>query len=127
MSVSDAVLAAMRQTNEIFNSEVGGKRNIDALDRVYTQDATILPPGGPMVEGRAHIKEFWSQAIAAMDVAGVTLTTVKATQAGDTVVEIGRADLTMKSGQSATVKYVVHWKQEDGAWKWHVDIWNMNQ
>ena len=21
-------------------------------------------------------------------------------------------------------KYVVHWKQEDGAWKWHIDIWN---
>jgi ketosteroid isomerase-like protein len=24
------------------------------------------------------------------------------------------------------VKYVVYWRQEDGRWKWHVDIWNMN-
>jgi ketosteroid isomerase-like protein len=23
-------------------------------------------------------------------------------------------------------KYVVCWKQEDGRWKWHVDIWNQN-
>jgi len=24
------------------------------------------------------------------------------------------------------VKYVVYWRQEDGRWKWHVDIWNPN-
>jgi len=23
-------------------------------------------------------------------------------------------------------KYVVYWRQEDGRWKWHVDIWNAN-
>ena len=23
-------------------------------------------------------------------------------------------------------KYVVYWRQEDGRWKWHVDIWNSN-
>jgi hypothetical protein len=23
-----------------------------------------------------------------------------------------------------TVQYVVIWKQEDGRWKWHRDIWN---
>jgi hypothetical protein len=26
-----------------------------------------------------------------------------------------------------TVKYVVHWKWEDGDWKWNVDIWNQNE
>lgn len=36
--------------------------------------------------------------------------------AGDGVIEIGRADLSTR-GQIVTVKYVVHWKQEDGAWK----------
>jgi hypothetical protein len=23
-------------------------------------------------------------------------------------------------------KYVVYWRQEDGHWKWHIDIWNPN-
>ena len=32
----------------------------------------------------------------------------------------------MGSGQTVTVKYVVHSKQEDGGWKWRVDIWNTN-
>lgn len=127
MPVPETVLAAMRQTNELFHSEVGAKRNVEALDRVYTTDATILPPGAPMVEGRPQIKSFWAQALAGMDVQSVTLATVKAEPAGDGVVEIGSAELVTGAGQTVTVKYVVHWKQEDGAWKWHTDIWNLNQ
>jgi len=80
-----------------------------------------------MVEGREHIKSFWKQAIAAMGATSVKLTTVDAEAAGDSVVEVGRADLTVAGGQVVTVKYVVQWKQEDGTWKWHVDIWNPNQ
>ena len=127
MPVPDAVLAAMRQTNDLFTSEVGAKRNIEALDRVYTANARILPPGAPMIEGRAQIKTFWTQAIAGLDIKSVTLATVQAEAAGDSVVEIGRAELTTNAGQTVAAKYVVHWKQEDGAWKWHTDIWNMNE
>ena len=61
----DSIRSAMASTNEIFNSEVVGKRNFDALDQVYTADARILPPGGQMVSGRASIKEFWASAVAA--------------------------------------------------------------
>jgi hypothetical protein len=45
---------------------------------------------------------------------------------GDSIIEVGRAQLFLPEGQSAEVKYVVEWKQEGGAWKWHTDIWNMN-
>lgn len=117
----------MRRTNEVFQSEVIVKRNMGALDRVYTSHARVLPPGAPMIEGREAIKVFWNQAIAGMNLTGAKLTTVDAEEAGDSVIEIGRADLTMASGQSVAVKYVVHWKQEDGGWKWNIDIWNPNQ
>ena len=126
MPISDAISAAMRQTNDLFNAEVASKRNFEALDRVYTADARILPPGAPMIEGRAQIKSFWATAVAGMDVKSVTLATVHADAAGDGVVEIGRAELTTNGGQTVPVKYVVHWKQEDGLWKWHTDIWNLN-
>jgi len=47
---------------------------------------------------------------------------------GDGVVEIGQATLSIQpEGQPPSelvVKYVVYWRQEDGKWKWHVDIWN---
>lgn len=127
MSVPEAVLAAMRRTNELFDSEVVARGNIDAVDRIYTARAHVLPPGAPMIEGREEIKKFWKQAIVGMSLSSAKLTIVNAELAGDGVIEIGRADLTTRSGQVVTAKYVVHWKQEDGAWKWNVDIWNANQ
>jgi ketosteroid isomerase-like protein len=126
MPVPDAIVAAMRQTNELFSNQVSINRNMDALDKVYTADARILPPGAPIIQGRQNIKEFWRQAVAAMDVKTVTLSTVDAQAAGDSVIEIGRAEITNPAGVT-TVKYVVHWKQEDGLWKWQTDIWNMDQ
>ena len=121
------VLAAMRRTNELFDQEVIQKRNFDALDRVYTAHARILPPEAPMIEGREQIKAFWSQAITSMGVTSAKLTTVDAEEAGDGVIEIGRVVLSLEAGPTANVKYVVHWQQEDGAWKWNIDIWNSTQ
>jgi ketosteroid isomerase-like protein len=126
-TISESILAAMRQTNALFDREVIAGKNIGALDRIYTRDAHVLPPGALMIEGREQIKNFWKQAIEAMALTNVNLTTVYAESAGDGVVEIGRADLALAGGQIVTVKYVVHWKQEDGIWKWNVDIWNPNQ
>jgi ketosteroid isomerase-like protein len=120
----------MAGTNKIFNDEVFGKRNYDALDAVYTNDARILPPGAPMVSGREEIKKFWAGTIESLNAKSAVLESVEVMMAGDDVVEIGRAELVAEpEGQPAMhieVKYVVYWRQEDGSWKWHVDIWNMN-
>ena len=117
----------MRHTNEFFDAQVIQPNYCDALDRVYTVHARVLPPGAPMIEGREAIKGFWKQAIVGLGLKSVKLATVEAEMAGDSVVEIGSADLTVGDGSIVTVKHVVHWKQEDGAWKWNVDIWNPNQ
>lgn len=118
----------MASTNDLFNTEVFGKQNFTALDDVYTSDARILPPGAPMISGREAIKKFWSDLV--QSARSAVLTSVDVMLAGDGVVEIGKATLTLESQeQSATqveVKYVVYWRQENGRWKWHVDIWNQN-
>ena len=100
---------------------------MSALDHVYTPDAHILPPGADMIHGIAGIKNFWLKAIVTLDVKDASLTTVSAESAGDTVIEIGRAEITLPGDQRVPVKYVVHWKRDGEAWKWHTDIWNMNQ
>lgn len=100
--VSDSALAGMRRTNELFCAEVVGKRNFGALDRVYTAQARILPPGAPLVEGREAIKGFWKQAIEGMGVTAAKLAIVEAHAAGEGVVEIGRAELTA-GGQTLAV------------------------
>ena len=126
----DQIKAAMARTNELFNVEVVGKRNVAALDDVYTSDARILPPGAPMVSGREAIKKFWSDMIQSANAKSAVLTSVDVMPAGDGVVEIGKALLTVEPpGQAQAqmeVKYVVYWRQESGRWKWHVDIWNPN-
>ena len=126
----NAIRQGMAKTNELFNAEVFGKRNFAALDQIYTRDARILPPGAPMISGRPEIKGFWFDMIRSFNAKAAVLQSVDLLPAGDGVLEIGKATLTVElSGQPETqfdVKYVVYWKQEDGVWKWHVDIWNLN-
>ena len=64
----------------------------------------------------------------ALNVSACRLETVEFTLDGDTGYEIGRATLEFATpgAGAAAGKYVVIWKREDGAWKWHVDIWNMS-
>ena len=120
----------MARTNDLFNAEVFGKRNFDALDQIYTENARILPPGGQMISGRQAIKTFWSDLVQSVNAKSAVLASVDVMPAGDGVVEIGRASLTVQpEGQPVAemeVKYVVFWQQENGQWKWHVDIWNQN-
>ena len=126
MRVADDVLAAMRATNEVFCARVVRGRETAALEDVYTAEATILPPGAEMIVGLAGIQRFWEQAITGLDVKDASLATVSAEMAGETVVEIGRAELTLGGGAVVAVKYVVHWKHEGAGWRWDLDIWNTN-
>ena len=116
--------------NDLFNTEVVQNRNIAALDDVYTSDARILPPGGPMISWREAIKRFWVDLIQSANAKSAVLSSVDVMPSTDGVVEIGRATLTVAPpGQPEAqmeVKYVVYWRQEGGRWKWQVDIWNQN-
>jgi ketosteroid isomerase-like protein len=110
MVPSDDVRRAMRETNRRFCLKVVGQGTLDEIDRVYTADAQIFPPGAPLMKGREAIKGFWLD---------IEIT-------GDTAVEIGEAELNLGGNGITTAKYVVHWKQEGGQWLWDKDIWNMS-
>lgn len=98
-SVPEAVLSEMRATNERFDLQVVQKHQLNELDRVYTADARILPPGADMIQGRDAIKQFWQQAIQSLKVKSAKLTTIDAEMLGDGVFEIGRADLTLTTAR----------------------------
>lgn len=121
--MNPALAQDIQKTNRIFEQEVAAKRNVAALDQVYTLNARILPPGAEMISGRENIKAFWRSAIESMGVKAVKLQTVDFEP--ETGFEIGRATLEFTAGtQPVDVKYVVLWKREDGVWKWHVDMWS---
>jgi ketosteroid isomerase-like protein len=120
---------AMAKTNDLFSREVFGNRNFAALDQIYTRDARILPPGAEMISGREAIKKFWTDLVQSANATSAVLASVDVMPAGDGAVEIGKATLTIAPQGAPTqmeAKYVVYWRQEDGRWKWHVDIWNPN-
>jgi uncharacterized protein (TIGR02246 family) len=123
-------MASMRQgidqTNRDFEAAVGRGDPAGAARDTYTADARILPPGAPMVQGREAIAQFWVAAAQQMGITAVRLHTLDLQPIGDGAYEIGRAVLTIAGGQSAEAKYVVLWRQEDGRWRWHVDVWNMD-
>ena len=126
MVPSDDVRRAMLETNRRFCHDVVGQGNFDEIDRVYTADAQILPPGAPLMKGREAIKGFWQAGITALGIRGAKLTTLDIEITGDTAAEIGEAELNLGGNGITTAKYVVHWKQEGGQWLWDKDIWNMS-
>ena len=99
-----------------------------AAAALYTEDATLLPPGAPMVRGRDGIEAFWGQAIAGVD--DIALTTERVTPLGDGIAEeIGSVVITTTGDQpqEITGKYVVIWEETEEGWKLATDIWNLDQ
>ncbi len=125
-----AIKQAMAKANELFNSEVFGKRNFAVLDQIYTEDARILPPGRLMVSGRQEIEGFWFDIIRSYNAKSTERHTLDLMPGGEGIVEVGRSVITAEPARQPEVrvdmKYVVFWKQEEGLWKWHVHIWNLS-
>lgn len=121
----DQLRCEIERADRGFCEAIGNGDAEGAASNVYTADATILPPGVPIVSGRDAIVSFWRDAAKELNLQQVRLSTVELTAAGDYVHQIGRAVLTL-GGAQVEGKYTMLWKQEDGQWKWHVDCWNLN-
>ena len=101
------------------------------IANLYTEDATLLPPGSPPVKGRASIRAFW-QAFFDAGASDAKVRVVEvASEGGDLAYEIGAFEANMPQPQGGTAraegKYVVVWKrQPDGTIKMVADIFNVN-
>jgi uncharacterized protein (TIGR02246 family) len=123
-----AIRGGVDETSRRFEDALNRGDAAGAARLFYTRDARVLPPGAQMVQGLEKIAEYWAAAAASpqVGVRRVELTTLDLQPLGDGAYEIGRATLTLAGGQRVMPKYVVIWKQEDAAWRRHVDIWNMD-
>lgn len=96
------------------------------LAALYTDDAQLLPPGGEPITGTEAIGSFW-QGVMDSGVQGAQLETTELFGGGDTATEVGRYTLTGADGQTLDQgKYIVVWKNDDGQWKLHRDMWSSN-
>lgn len=100
-----------------------------AAEAVFTEDARLLPPGEPMVEGREAIAQYW-QAGFDMGVKDLQLGLTAVEMVGeDTMIETGTWSVTVPTEDGSTVqiggKTLVVWKLEaDGVWRMSQDMWN---
>jgi uncharacterized protein (TIGR02246 family) len=118
--------SAIEAVNEKFMAALtrGDAAGVTAL---YTADARLLPPNLEMMRGTEAIQSFWQGGID-MGIKEARLETVEVQARDNVAYEIGKYTLTIQpAGGEAitdTGKYLVIWKQQDGSWKLHVDIWN---
>ena len=108
--------------------EAFNKGDLASAMKVYTKDATILPPNADMIKGIEGITAYWQGALS-MGVKEAKLETVEVTPMGEgAACEVGTYVLKIEpEGVPAFTdkgKYMMIWKLEDGVWKWDTDAWN---
>jgi uncharacterized protein (TIGR02246 family) len=97
------------------------------LASLYTSGAQLLPAHSDFVVGAGAIRAFW-QSVIDMGLKGASLETIDVEGHGDTAIELGRYRLLAAGDVVADQgKYIVVWKNDNGAWKLHRDIWTTSQ
>ncbi len=122
-----ATAEELSQMNRDFAKALNVKDAVAAAN-LYTEDATLLPPGEAPVSGRANIQKYWEGAIAggAFDVSVATTSTGSNGELG---YEVGRFQMSIKQPDGKITvekgKYIELLKRgEDGIWKSTHGIWN---
>jgi len=117
---------SIKQVTETF-MQAAIQEVATSMASIYSEDGQVLPPGGETVTGKEAIAQFWTATIEAFNLKSVTLETLELEEHGDTAIETGLATLyTDNKALIAESSYIVIWKKENGNWRWHKDIFNMN-
>jgi uncharacterized protein (TIGR02246 family) len=117
--IRETIVAADEKFMAAFNK--GDAAGVAAL---YTENGQLLPPNSDIITGRKAIQAFW-QGVMDMGIKSAKLETSEVEGTGDTVSEIGKYSLLGEGDKTLdTGKYVVIWKQVEGQWQLHRDIWN---
>jgi ketosteroid isomerase-like protein len=97
---------------------------VDIINNYFSEDAKIFLPNSDIVTGSANIAELNSQYVE-YGISEFREETTALYGSKDYLIEEGKYYMTY--GEDSTVengKYINIWKQEDGDWKVHSNIWN---
>ena len=98
-------------------------RDAATLATLYTEDAKLMFPNMPAIEGRANIQAFFQQA---MDngISEIRLATDEVKGSDDFAIETGTYAMLAGTQTADKGKYIVEWKKTDGQWRLHRDMPN---
>jgi len=96
-----------------------------ALAAFYTEDATVMAPGGEPAQGRAAIEAAFTEALKMVPGSKMTITPGEVMPADGWAVEVGRFVQNGADGSHLDHgRYIAVWKNVNGKWMLHRDIWN---
>jgi uncharacterized protein (TIGR02246 family) len=123
--------AAIRKADREW-SEAVERKDLDKTISFYADDAAVLPFNAPKAEGRENIRQLWSHLFQSpgfhLRFAPVKISVARS---GDMAYEIGTFELTMNASNGTPAvsqgKYVVVWRNRNGAWKAVADAFNTDK
>ena len=119
----DSVKAAIAASNKVFG-ECWATGDSVKFAGCYSADACINPPNLPRMCGSKAISAFFNGGYQ-MGIRNIKITTEEVMGGPDVVAEIGVYEMFADKNVSIDKgKFIVAWKQEDGKWKMHRDVWN---
>lgn len=106
-------------------SKAASSRDLNATVSYYADDASVLPPNGPIATTKDAIRTTWTSLVGPPDVTtSWEATKVEVARSGDLAYAIGTYKIDMKPAPDKG-KFVEVWKkQADGKWKCVADIFN---
>ena len=94
-----------------------------ALAALYTDDALLMPPGAPLIRGKAAIEEQLAK-----EAGGgfkIEITSMESQSHGDVGHNLGTFSVRDADGAVVdTGKFIEIWKHVNGEWKLYADIYN---
>ncbi len=123
----------MRQADREWAAATAEGKDVERIVSFWSDDATIIPAGAPVVRGRTAIRNFVQQRLA-IPGSHLTWRTDEVSLSSDgtlgyTITE-GSATIPGPDGKPTTVRDrgVTIWRRNAaGEWKCVVDIWNSGQ
>ncbi len=125
MQVPQTDLEGLKAMQDVWQSAYDAKEPA-GLAAIYAEDGALLPPNSEMANGRAAIEAYWAEFHTSG--IGVEITDTEVYAHSDLGYTVGTFIATDADG--ATIdegKYVVIWRNVDGKWQMHRDIWNSSR
>ena len=129
MTNEDPDIAAISR-RDVEWGEAVGRRDLEALVAIYTEDGTLVWPGQPAIHGTDGIRAAWTELLKAPGLA-LGFTPERIDVAGDRSLasDFGKVTMTQdgpNGPETVIAKYVVVWKRVGGVWQVLYDSFNMN-
>ena len=118
--------AAIKAENARW-SQAFGRGDYEAIGRLYTEDGTLLPPGGNRITGARAITEYFTKGYAGSRPDTVSFSNYEFYGNDQIVTEVSDSEIRDPNGKlKSRGKQILVFLKQDGIWRLHRDIWNDN-